>query len=636
MIASAYRDGARISSNSWGDSDASYTPECQTYDALVRDAQQAIAGNQEMTIVFSAGNDGSSSGSIGSPANAKNVIAVGASEDVNPFEGSDGSGISDSGADNAMDLASFSSRGPSTGGRIKPDLVAPGTHVSGGVFQASRVNPTDGATGSADSCFNAGGISGGPNGSPYFPTTQQWFSASSGTSHSCPAVAGACALLRQDFLNHAMEAPSPAMTKAVLMNSARYMTGTGAGDTLPSNSQGMGLLDLGCAFDGTARILKDQTERFTASGQARTVIGTITDATKPFRVTLAWTDAPGTTSSAAWVNNLDLTVTIAGKTYKGNVFSGAYSTTGGSADARNNVESVFLPAGVTGNFQVTVTAFNIAGDGVPDNADAKDQDYALVVYNAAEVPVPVIAVSASQLISESLTPVNSMPDPGETVTYQFTFKNTGAAAASALTISLADSGGVTAASSALPLGALAVNGSVTGTFSFTVDPNKAVGSALTLTFAVQDGTTGLGTLTQTLTTGYFSPSITSFTPMAGPAGIMVTITGTHFTGTTAVKFNGTSATTFTVISDTQTTVKVPSSFTTGKITVTTPGGTATSAASFKSLDFDGDGRVDVADMAILSKSYGLSTGETGYVDAADLNHDLKVDDLDIQVWLNGF
>jgi len=641
MIARAYRDGARISSNSWGEGSAYYTSECQAYDALVRDAQQGksvipTAGNQEMTIVFSAGNDGPASGSIGSPANAKNVIAVGASEDVNSFGGSDGSGISDSGADNAMDLASFSSRGPSTDGRTRPDLVAPGTHVSGGVFQASRVNPTEGATGEAASCFNASGISGGPNGSPYFPTTQQWFSASSGTSHSCPAVAGACALLRQYFTNHSLDLPSPAMTKAFLMNSARYMTGTGAGDTLPSNSQGMGLLDLGRAFDGTARILKDQTERFTASGQTRTVIGTLADASKPFRVTLAWTDAPGTTSSAPWVNNLDLTVTVGGTTYQGNVFSGAYSTTGGSADIRNNVESVFLPAGVTGTFQVTITAINIAGDGVPNNEDVVDQDYALVVYNATEAPVPVIAVSASQLTSESSTPANSMPDPGEAVTYQFTFKNTGAAAANALTISLADTGGVTAASSALPLGTLAVQGSATGTFSFTVDPSKAVGSALPLTFTVKDGTTDLGTMTHTLTTGYFSPSITSFKPAPGSQGIIVTITGTHFTGTTAVKFNGMLAKTVTVASDAQITATAPSGFTTGPITVTTPGGTATSADSLKGLDLDGKGSVDVADMAVLAKAFGSSSGSPVYEDAADLDNDLKVGDSDLKLWLAGF
>ena len=38
------------------------------------------------------------------------------------------------------------------------------------------------------------------------------------------------------------------------MNSARYLTGVGANDTLPSNSQGMGLMDLGRAFDGKPRI----------------------------------------------------------------------------------------------------------------------------------------------------------------------------------------------------------------------------------------------------------------------------------------------------------------------------------------------------------------------------------------------
>ncbi|HNX31553.1 MAG TPA: IPT/TIG domain-containing protein, partial [Holophaga sp.] len=380
----------------------------------------------------------------------------------------------------------------------------------------------------------------------------------------------------------------------------------------------------------------DQTERFTASGQTRTVIGTLADASKPFRVTLAWTDAPGTTSSAPWVNNLDLTVTVGGTTYQGNVFSGAYSTTGGSADIRNNVESVFLPAGVTGTFQVTITAINIAGDGVPNNEDVVDQDYALVVYNATEAPVPVIAVSASQLTSESSTPANSMPDPGEAVTYQFTFKNTGAAAANALTISLADTGGVTAASSALPLGTLAVQGSATGTFSFTVDPSKAVGSALPLTFTVKDGTTDLGTMTHTLTTGYFSPSITSFKPAPGSQGIIVTITGTHFTGTTAVKFNGMLAKTVTVASDAQITATAPSGFTTGPITVTTPGGTATSADSLKGLDLDGKGSVDVADMAVLAKAFGSSSGSPVYEDAADLDNDLKVGDSDLKLWLAGF
>jgi hypothetical protein len=72
---------------------------------------------------------------------------------------------------------------------------------------------------------------------------------------------------------------------------------------------------------------------------------------------------------------------------------------GGTADIRNNAESVFLPAGTTGSFTVTVRATNIAGDGVPGNADTTDQDFALVVYNgnAGNPNTPVISANPSSL-----------------------------------------------------------------------------------------------------------------------------------------------------------------------------------------------------------------------------------------------
>jgi len=137
------------------------------------------------------------------------------------------------------------------------------------------------------------------------------------------------------------------------------------------------------AFDGVPRLLQDElaTNLFTETGQPRTYLGTITDPTKPFRVTLAWTDAPGSTTGAALNNDLDLTVTVGAATFKGNVFNGSHSVVGGSADHRNNVESVFLPAGVTGDFTVTVTADNINSDAI-GNGDFVDQDFALVIYNA--------------------------------------------------------------------------------------------------------------------------------------------------------------------------------------------------------------------------------------------------------------
>jgi len=414
LMSTAYQEGARISNNSWGNdssADGQYDADAQTFDALVRDAQPAGAahpatGNQEMVIVFSAGNDGPGAKTITTPGTAKNVITVGAATNVrsltpanggNNAIGADGCDTADTDAQSADDLVDFTSQGPCNDGRIKPDLVAPGTHITGGVPQQEPA-PSPAGSGAALSCFvNFGGLYGcygfgicalsnscTAPAADFFPLDQEFYSVSSGTSHAAPAVAGACALVRQYFINQGRRPPSPAMTKAYLLNAARYLTGAGANDTLPSASQGLGELNLGRAFDAVPRLLRDQlaADKFTASGQTRTWTGTIGDPTQPFRVTLAWTDAPGSTlASRALNNDLDLTVTAGGVTYKGNVFSGAYSTVGGTADRLNNIESVFLPAGTAGPFTVTVTAYNITSDGVPGDANPLDQDFALVVYN---------------------------------------------------------------------------------------------------------------------------------------------------------------------------------------------------------------------------------------------------------------
>jgi len=150
LAARAYRDGARVSGNSWGASvSGTYSSSSQTYDRLVRDAQPSgsavpTAGNQQMTFVFAAGNDGSGASTVGAPGTAKNVITVGAAENVHPFGGSDGSGISDAGANSANDIISFSSRGPCGDQRKKPDIMAPGTHVTGGAPQAVKTMSRNG------------------------------------------------------------------------------------------------------------------------------------------------------------------------------------------------------------------------------------------------------------------------------------------------------------------------------------------------------------------------------------------------------------------------------------------------------------------------------------------------------------
>jgi uncharacterized repeat protein (TIGR03803 family) len=77
-----------------------------------------------------------------------------------------------------------------------------------------------------------------------------------------------------------------------------------------------------------------------------------------------------------------------------------------------------------------------------------------------------------------------------------------------------------------------------------------------------------------------TPTIGSFSPSSGKVGTVVTINGTGLTQTTKVTFGGVKATTFIVNSDSKVTATVPSGAKTGKITVTTAGGSATSSGTF--------------------------------------------------------
>lgn len=529
----AYQDGARISANSWGMTDNNYTLDAQAYDALVRDAQPdgstfAAPGNQEMVIVFAAGNRGTNLNTLGAPGTAKNVITVGAAENVrststanggNSSFGNDGCGYSDANSDSANDLASFSSHGPCSDGRQKPDLVAPGSHITGGVAQGGSATSGNGSAimefrASSICALSGGGTAGSTNN--FFPLGQQFYTVSSGTSHATPAVAGACALVRQYFINHNLTVPSPAMTKAFLMNSTRYLTGNRASDNLWSPGQGMGELNLGTAFDGVARVLQDQVpaNKFTASGQTRVFTGTITDPNKPLRVTLAWTDAPGNSFGNAFNNDLDLTITVGGNIYKGNVFSGAFSTTGGNADPRNNVESVFLPAGLTGNVAVTVTAANINSDGVPNEAPTLDQDFALVIYNVSPTQTPILSPGGLSLLAEGCFPTNGAVDPGETVTMNLTLRNTGTAATTNLVVTLLATNGVVDPTGAQSYGLVPADGIVVSR-AFTFTASGACGGTISPVWQLQDGTNNLGTVTQTLPLGLITAPTLTLTNAVG-------------------------------------------------------------------------------------------------------------------------
>jgi len=381
VIRSNWQNGARISTNSWGATfpPTTYDDSDQAYDIGVRDADQTASGNQELIYLFAAANNGPGAATVSSPGAGKNVITVGASENVRPGW-TDGCGVGNSGSDNANDVINFSSRGPAPGQRVKPEIIGPGTHIQSGAS-------------------NYAGYTGSGVCDQYHPAGQTVFAASSGTSHSTPAAAGIASLsyfwIERGGVGAAAgtvdmiggnRPPSPAGMKAWMMAHPKYLTGVSANDNLPSNAQGYGMPNMTDMFDATPKVILDQTETFDNTGETRTYTWGVVDPAKPVRIALAFTDQFGALGTSPQVNNLDLKVEINGQTYLGNNFDHAFSTTGGSPDTKNNYEAVFLPAGTTGDVTITVTATNIAGDGVPNSGDATDQDFALVCSNCSQAP----------------------------------------------------------------------------------------------------------------------------------------------------------------------------------------------------------------------------------------------------------
>jgi subtilisin-like proprotein convertase family protein len=148
---------ALISNNSWAYGTSDYNLAAASYDQAVRDSVPGQTGSQAITYVFAAGNNGGGgddgqggvADSLLSPAVAKNVISVGASElprnitnqvyQTDNCEGTNAVGTTNQPwlgmTDSSNQVARFSSRGnvgigvEGDFGRFKPDVIAPGTFV---------------------------------------------------------------------------------------------------------------------------------------------------------------------------------------------------------------------------------------------------------------------------------------------------------------------------------------------------------------------------------------------------------------------------------------------------------------------------------------------------------------------------
>ena len=355
--ADAYRAGAIGWNASWntGAANSGYVARAASLDVATRDADADAPGNQPFIMVYSAGNAGPNPRTLTQPHEAKNIISVGSTQSSRTLQG------------NIDTMSSFSSRGPTRDGRIAPTISAPGQDILSSATSASPAASCAAPTGAGAEGFLLG---------------QAKYAPCSGTSMAAPHVTGAVALIADWWRErHGGATPSPAMDKALLVNTATDM---GTAD-IPNGNEGWGRVNLGALFSPTAeRVYIDQSVVLTGVGQSHGVNVVAADPSKPMKVTLAWTDPAGEPgANPALVNDLDLTVTAPdGTTYLGNRFAGGQSVAGGPADRRNNLENVYLNQAASGVFSITVTAANLPGDGIPGDSILTDQDFALVISNA--------------------------------------------------------------------------------------------------------------------------------------------------------------------------------------------------------------------------------------------------------------
>ena len=160
--------------------------------------------------------------SVNAPANAKKVIAVGAYVNRNLFESYNGDVYSLEGT--VGDLANFSSVGPATDGRIKPDIAAPGRGIISSL---------------------SSGLTAGEDYDMLFTVYGNQHILKSGTSMASPVVTGCVAQYLEQYPNASFEEVYAALTSSAQSDSY-------TGSSLPDANWGYGKVDIWQASLSTA------------------------------------------------------------------------------------------------------------------------------------------------------------------------------------------------------------------------------------------------------------------------------------------------------------------------------------------------------------------------------------------------
>ncbi|NPD44957.1 MULTISPECIES: S8 family serine peptidase [unclassified Lentimicrobium] len=285
-------------------------------------------------IVKSAGNDrGDGPGNAFEPyndgpydcisgtGNAKNILTVGAVEDVAAGDQSD---------PNNIVMSSFSSWGPADDGRIKPDICGNGVGVWSAYWDEDD------------------------------PNTTGYFAGLNGTSMSAPNVTGSLLLVQEHYYDLNSAYMKSATLKALTIQTADEC-GPNQG---PDYMFGWGLLNA----ETTANVITNRNvsslikeENYSGTTYSVTVTANGTD---PLRATLVWTDPEGNPPSytldnpaAMLVNDLDMSITGAKTTYspyKLDKDNPANAATTGDNDV-DNVEQIHIASPTNSSYTISIT-----------------------------------------------------------------------------------------------------------------------------------------------------------------------------------------------------------------------------------------------------------------------------------------